>query len=303
MTGNGVRPGAPKVSLLRIILTPILIIALVLGIFIYNLVDTIGILTRGGELVYVEETFTTHLNGVYNAGVKDAKATDSALAIIFLYDVDTNTMNYEIKAGSNLMNEVTDLFGSDKAFGKYLNDSKIVSRTDYTKTFAKDLGKVMSSMAKEIEELDLYSVFVKRYAEDTSFPDAKLHTEKNVSMALDNSVELESALAAFTEETGIPVIVSVGTYEGLFGRTMPWTDILFEVLLLAVAAYMTFGLVKKIRAYKRMEADLATQPQNPQPVRSPYYDDEEDEEESDEEYEYEEEEELEEESDEDKTEQ
>ena len=302
MTGNGVRPGAPRVRLLNVVLTPILIIALVLGIFVYNLIGTIGILTRGGELIYTDDAFKPHMENVYNAGVKDAKATDSALAIIFLYDVDTNTMNYEIKAGSNLMNEVSDLFGSDKAFGKLLNDNKIVRRTDYSKTFAEDLGKVMIKMADKVNELNLNNVFVRKYAENTSFPDAKLHTEKNVSMELNNTAALESALATFTAETGVPVIVSVGTYEGLFGRTFPWTGILFDVVLLAIAAYLTFGLVKKIRAFKRMEADLATQPQDPQPVRSPYYDDEEDEEESDEEYEYEEEE-VEEEDSEDKTEQ
>ena len=292
MTGYGAGQGAQRGGLLSVILMPLLLIVLVLGLLIYNLVGTIGILSRGGEFVYVEETFKTHLNGVYNAGVKDVKATDSALAIIFLYDVDKNTMSYEVKAGSNLMNEVTDLFGVDKDFGKLLNDNKVVSRTDYSKTFAEDLGKVMNKMATKINELNLNNVFVRKYESDTTFPDAMLRTDEKVSMSLDNSDALKSALAEFTAETGVPVIVSVGTYEGLFGRTIPWTGILFDVLLLAVAAYLIFNLIKKIRAYKRIEADFATQPQVQQPVRSPYYDDEEDEEESDEEYEYEDEEEV-----------
>ena len=63
------------------------------------------------------------------------------------------------------------------------------------------------------------------------------------------------------------------------------------VAILALTAYLVYSLIKKIRNFKKVQADMAAQPQLKVNVRSPYYDDEEDEEPAeDEDSEYEEEE-------------
>ena len=290
--GNN-RYGAPvKSSLLSVIAMPIILIGVALAIFIYNLIPLVGVLSNGGAITCTEEAFNDYVDDTYAEGIKGASAKYSALVIVCFYNEDTGSMDYNIKAGKNLMNEVSDLFGSGKSFSKLFSDSKTVRTKDYKKTFAQDLGQVMETMVEKVNELELNNVFIRKHAADATFADSKLIVNEKTSYDIENKDQLTAALATFTAETGIPVIVSVDSLEKIAGgRTIPWTDILLVVAILALTAYLVYSLIKKIRNFKKVQADMAAQPQLKVNVRSPYYDDEEDEEPAeDEDSEYEEEE-------------
>ena len=242
--------GRGNAGLISIMLTPILIIAVALGIFIYNLVGTISALSNGGEIVVTQEAYDAHIASIEKQAIAEGKDKDGTIILTFYYDEDTGAVTPDIKAGANLMNEVTDLLSNAAVYD---------SIKTYSDTFKADLVAVLNKAADDIVKL-----------EGTSFID-------------DSDGAVAEAVKSFSEKTGIALVVSVDSSAAVFGRTTPWKDIIIEVALLAFSVYMIFNLVKKVRAYKQMQADLATQPQEPTVKKSPYYDDEEDEEEVDDE--------------------
>lgn len=262
-----------KVSLLNVILTPILIIAIALGFMIYNLVSLIPTLANGGNIAYDQTVLDEYQTKEYNSAFKNAPAEGNGLVITFMYNEDTNAMEYVIKAGNNLRTQVTDIFKVEGEFGQYLN--KHATSDNYKATFSKSLVNAMDHMAKEVTELDLTDVFNKNY-KDGQMPEPKLVDKSGFSLDV-KAVNAE--LKEFYDETGISVTVVVDNAAKVFGRSIPVTDILLMVLILLVIVMTTVSLVKKIRAYKRGEFNAPAQGQGA-PIRvnprSPYYDEEED---------------------------
>ena len=273
MTGNGARQGGARVGLFSIVLTPIIIIVVALGIFIYNLVGTIGALVNGGNIVVTQEAYDEHIGNIEKATVKEGQDKDGVIILTFFYDPDNNTVTPDMKAGSNVMNEVTDLMSKVEAYDKVKT---------YEATFVSDLSEVLNKLADDIQKLELNSNYIKKY-DPAKLPASTFVQLEGKSCVEGNSDALMAAVKSFNEKTGLALVVSVDSSEAVFGRTTPWKDIIIEVALLAFSVYMIFNLIKKVRAYKQIQADLATQPQEPVVKKSPYYDDEEDEEEVDDE--------------------
>ena len=270
MYGNGTRQGAQaRVGLFSILSTPILVIVIALGIFAYNLVGTIKAISNGGNIVVTQEVYDQHIANIENAAVSEGQDKNGTIILTFFYDADTNTVTPDMKAGSNVMNEVTDLLSKSEAYD---------SIKTYESTFVSDLSAILDKMANDIQGLELNSNYIKKY-DPEKLPESTLVQLEGKSYVDDSQGTLASAIKSFSEKTGIALIVSVDSSAGVFGRTAPWKDIIIEVALLAFAVYMIFNVVKKVRAYKQMQADLAAQPQEPVVKKSPYYDDEEDDEE------------------------
>ncbi len=265
--------GRGNAGLISIMLTPILIIAVALGIFIYNLVGTISALSNGGEIVVTQEAYDAHIASIEKQAIAEGKDKDGTIILTFYYDEDTGAVTPDMKAGTNLMNEVTDLLSNAAVYD---------SIKTYSDTFKADLVAVLNKAADDIVKLDLNSNYIKKY-DPAKLPASQLVKLEGTSFIDDSDGAVAEAVKIFSEKTGIALVVSVDSSAAVFGRTTPWKDIIIEVALLAFSAYMIFNLIKKVRAYKQMQADLATQPQEPTVKKSPYYDDEEDEEEVDDE--------------------
>ena len=257
-----------KVGLLNVIMTPIIILVIATAILIYNLVSLIGVLVNGGEIVYDQTVLDEYVSKAYNGAYETSSAKESGLAIIFFHNEDTNAVEYLVSPGSNISSYVTEIFGTESEFGKYLNEN--VHKDSYKETLASDLSSAIIHMADKVAELDLISNFVKNH-DLSNMPVS--HLVDNTAFALDAST-VNSALNTFTEATGIPVVMVVDSAEAVFGRTIPTTDILMVVLILVVIGLVTASMVKKIKAYKTMENDFGTQSENRIHVnaRSPYYD-------------------------------
>ena len=276
MTGPANNRGA-KVGLINVIAMPIVIIALATGILIYNLVSTISILANGGEIVYDEEVLNTYLTTNYSDSFKGTGVEQqSGMVIFFLYNEDTNQMEFTIKPGSNIRSDVTAIFATDSEFGTYLKNN--VKSDSYEATLSKSLSGVMTHMAEKVEKLDLTSNFSKNY-DESKMAGSALKIKEGFGFTVKND-EINASLAAFEAETGIPVVIVLDTAVNAFGRTTPVTDILMIVLLVAVIALCTASMIKKIRTYNRLVSDFgnAAEPNKIHVnARSPYYDEDDDE--------------------------
>lgn len=274
MYGNGARQGAQaKAGLFSILSTPILVIVIALGIFAYNLVGTISAISNGGNIVVTQEAYDQHIANIEKAAISEGQDKNGTIILTFFYDVDTNTVTPDMKAGSNIMNEVTDLLSKSEAYD---------SVKTYESTFVSNLIAVLNKMATDIQGLELNSNFIKKY-DPAKLPEATLVQLEGKSHVDDSAGTLDAAIKSFSEKTGIALIVSVDSSADVFGRSAPWKDILIEVALLAFAVYMIFNIVKKVRAYKQIQEDLGSQPQEPVVKKSLCHDDDDEDEEEDEE--------------------
>ena len=279
MTGNYGQQGRGNVTLFSVISTPILILVLATVLLVYNLIGLIGVLVNGGEIVYAEETLNNYINTTYDNSFKNSSAKNSGLVLMFFYNEDTNTMEYTVKAGSNVSTYASAVFGTDSKFGAYLE--KNLKMENYKATFGDTLAAAIDQMAKDIEELKLMSNYV--YEHDVSkMPVPQATVKKGAGDIFSNETadKISAALVRFQAETGLYMVMSLDTSVNAFGRTIPTTDIFMVVLIMFVIALCSFNLVKKVREYKRYKNDFGTQEQSRIRVnaRSPYYDEDEDDE-------------------------
>lgn len=277
MTGNYGQQGRGNVSLFSVISTPIIILVLATVLLVYNLIGLIGVLVNGGEIVYEQETLDNYISSTYDGNFKKASAPKSGLVLMFFYNEDTDTIEYTVKAGSNVSTYASAVFGTDSKFGEYLK--KNLKMENYKATVGDTLAGAIDQMAKEINSLKLMSNFV--YQHDvTNMPKAEAYVKKGAEEAFsqDTAGKITAALERFYAATGIYAVVSLDTSVNAFGRTIPTTDILMVVLILLVIGLCTFNLVKKIREYNRIKNDFGGQEPTRIRVnaRSPYYDEDED---------------------------
>ena len=220
--------GTQKSGILSIALTPVLIIVIALGIFVYNLVGTITALSNGGNIVVTQEAYDQHIGNIEKVAVSEGQDKDGTIILTFFYDVDTNTVTPDMKAGSNIMNEVTDLISKVEVYD---------SIKTYESTFVNDLSTIIIKLADDIQKLELNSNYIKKY-DPAKLPESTLVQLEGKSHVDDTNGTLAAAIKTFSEKTGISLVVSVDSSADVFGRTTPWKDIIIEVALLAFSVYM-----------------------------------------------------------------
>ena len=287
MTGRYGQGGAPRQSLFSVIMTPLIITILATGLLIYNLIGLIGVLVNGGEIVYEEETLNAYKTDAYKENFKfeGATGTQNGLTLMFFYNEDLDTVECTYVVGTNIQNSISNLLNSEtEGIGAALERHSKVG--NYKDTVVANISAAIDEIAESIEELDLINSFVKHYSsKNIGDPAVKVKDESFITQK--SADELLPHLVEFEAKTGIPVYVVIDTAVNAFGRTIPVTDILMVVLILLIITLCVVNMVKKIRAYKRVQDDFGGQEANRIQVnaRSPYYDedDEEDEEAEDEE--------------------
>ena len=293
MTRNYGQQGAPQQTLLSVILTPILLLALVVGVLIYNLVGLIGVLSKGGNINYDQTLVNNYLTAAEKAAFEGVSARDNCLSICVFYDENDNSLRYDITGGTNIRSEARNYFSTNGKLGalvqNYLNDEKNKGN------FVGALTSSIYGVADEIVKLNLTSSFTyNRVVDPTNraYPDVTLVElnsqthETYISVA--EAAYIESALVYLEEKTGIVVDLQIDTSVHAFGKNVPAMDVLMVVLLAAIAGLCTFNLVKKIRTFNRIKNDFGDQEQSRIRVnaRSPYYDEDDDDDESEENNDY-----------------
>lgn len=285
MTGNYGQQGRGNQTLFSVIATPVIIITLATVLLVTNLVSLIGVLVRGGEVVYEEEALNAYIGGVYDEYYKEiggsSKNKDSGVVLIFFYNEDTNTIEYAVKSGSNVQAEATKVFGTENAFGKYLKEKLKMDEENFPEKFDETMAGAIKAMIAEVKDLELNNPYISKCDKDM-LPSLVVIQDKGLEEneeQLPEKIfapmpETQKALDQFKKEAGFSVVITLDTSENAIGRNIPLTDIFMVVLLVAVMALCTVNLIKKVRDYKRIKADFGDE--DPSRIRvnarSPYYD-------------------------------
>ena len=141
----------------------------------------------------------------------------------------------------------TDL--SDEYFAGVNSLSHLLKDTKdyYENSLDEDLAKIMRTMTRKAERLNLGTSFYDEYSHENS---PQSHLINNTDLKLTEKT-VNDALASFTEETDIPVVIVVEDMEDVFGKTMPMGDIIVLVVLAGLAVAAIVVIVRTVKNRKK----------------------------------------------------
>ncbi len=222
-----------------------IIILLILAIFISILFGSaISSVAAGGSVNYNEEAFQDYANAKYY----EEFDSEDCIMIVMLTGEDNNGYYYIGWVGDNIRNGINRLFGNEYTkLGQAMHRN--INSTNYKYSLSQNLAMVAEDMTDEISSLNLSSSFNK---DVITTKKAALRNYTDLSI---NAETVESALSEFYDETKIPIVIVVEDAEDVFGRTLPWVDIIICLVLLAIAIYIIYVTVKAIKNRKRANTD------------------------------------------------
>lgn len=234
------------------------VILLFIAFFLIWLLLPNGTVTLGGD-GYSEERFQDYANTQYEAAFGSSSAYEDNLLITLLVDEDYANFYYIAWVGDHIDYEINGLLGNnDTALGMAMLDC--VSETNYKYSLDSDLARVMDTMAAEIQSLGLSGSFT--CSEDHVQVESQL---KNFSHLEMTDATVNDALTAFTEATGIPVVIVVEDMDAVFGessepaqtQTEPTGGLNVSIIVMSVmGVVLVAALVIAVKAIRRRNQQL-----------------------------------------------
>lgn len=237
-------------GILGIILLPAILIILGTVILVFNLINTIQIISQGGQIVYDEEKLQDYAAVEYDKYFTDKTTYEDNLLIVVLTTEENEEYSCIAWVGDNIKTDINDMFGNEETeFGRAVKGS---ISPNYKYSLDSNLARVMGEMEQEILSLDLKSSFKTNNDMSNKSP-SKLVNYTDLQMT-DKTVN--DSLNSFTEKTGIPAVIVVDEAETVFGKTMPIANIVLLVAVIALIAFCVYYMIKKIVEKRRVDRDF-----------------------------------------------
>jgi len=199
-----------------VLLLPIIFI-LVGGIL---LVTTVGsaftAIQQGGIVEYDEYAFQDYADACYAEAFGTSDTYEDHILLVVLIDPEgMSDYNYIAWVGDHIDYSISDLFGDNSSvLGRTM--SSCINPSSYKYSLDSNLGQVVETMTSKIEALRLEDSFLCR--EDHYVAESYLLNQTTLPLT---ETTVNTALEAFTEKTGISMVIVVDEMESVFGRTMP----------------------------------------------------------------------------------
>lgn len=200
--GPRYRGGGCLGGFLGVLIVPIFVIILLLNIFM-----------SGADVTYVqydEEVFQDYADERYAEVFGSSADYEDNLLLVFLVDEDHYTYYYISWVGDHVVNDVSNLLGSNNALGRYMDNS--INESNYKYSLDSDLAYVMEQLSDSVSALGLSSSF--DCGSSYASPTARFINDSELSMT-DSTVE--NAIAKFTAVSGIPTAIVVDDVSDVFG--------------------------------------------------------------------------------------
>ena len=161
---------------------------------------------------YDEEKFQDFANSQYEVEFGRSSAYEDNLLITVLIDEDYYNYYYIAWVGDHIDYEINCLMGNNEtALGRAMESC--ISSTNYKYSLDSDLAHVMQTMTGKVQALGQDSSF----ACSENHGGIRSHVTNHANIELTEST-INGALEAFTDATGIPVVIVVEDMEDVFGR-------------------------------------------------------------------------------------
>ena len=220
------------------------ILLLVVGVMMFAMVGSaLTSVANGGVISYNEATFQEYAGREYNKAFGTSDATDDNILIVVLVNEESSGYYYLPLGGNNIVDEVSELFAVNRDFDQAMDGT---IQDYYANSLDGDLAKVMRTMTRKVQNLNLETSFYDKYSHENS---PASHLVNNTDLAM-NEKTVNDVLLAFTEETDIPVVIVVEDMEDVFGKNIPTEDLVIMGVLaiLGVVAIVTIVRVIKDRS-------------------------------------------------------
>ncbi len=228
-------------GLLGIMLMPLIILALI-GLFAALLLSSaFSAFATGGNIVYNEEVFQDYANEQYYAEFSG----EDAVMLVMLTGEEHDGYYYIGWVGDYVQSDINRLFGNEYTeLGQAM--SRNVNQNNYKYSLSSNLSMVVEDMTYEITSLGLSSSFKREISNPSNKAVLRNYTDLGIS-----ADTVQPALDEFLAETDISVAIVVEDAEDVFGRTMPWFEIILSVILLGVGIFVIYSMIKSIRYRKK----------------------------------------------------
>ncbi len=229
-------------SLMNMIFGPIIFIVVIL-FFLFAIMGNGVTVQETGN--YDENALQDFANRQYEAEFGESSAYEDNLLITFLIDDEEYYDFYYIAwVGDHIATEINHMLGNnDTVLGQAMNDC--INATSYKYSLDSNLAQVMEIMSGKIQALALESSFTctENHTQVTS------HLTNRTNLDMTEST-VNNALAAFTDATGIPVVIVVEDMDAVFGKTVANTSgssVSFVLILGLIAVAVIILVVKNQR--------------------------------------------------------
>lgn len=203
-------------------------------------------ISNGGRIEYDNREFQVYADAQYQAEFGQSSAYEDNLLITFLVNEEADGYYAIAWIGDNVAEPIKEMFGNEyTAFGQAIRGS--VNAEYYEFSLSSNLATAVRTLTDRITALNLKSSFISRSDQSNM---TKSHLTNNSHLSMNKST-VETALAEFTEATGIPVVIVVDEMEAVFGRSFSSGDIFTIIIMIAMVALAIYLIVKAFKSRKR----------------------------------------------------
>lgn len=232
-------------GLLGMLMLPIIIIMLVVVVLISTIGSAFTNVVQGGQILYDEEKMQDYADAQYAAEFGTSGAYEDHILLVFaVEDEEYYDYAYIAWVGDHINTKINNMFGNDQtALGRAIKAN--VNQTNYKYSLDSNLAGVVTTMQENIEALGL----------DSSYNSACKDTHADVTSHLTNRTEsmelteatVNDALAAFTEATGISMVIVVDEAEDVLGKTLSFADIMTVIVCIGLLIFAIVLIVKAVK--------------------------------------------------------
>lgn len=231
-------------GLLGMMFLPVIIIFLIVGMLVLNLTTTLSVVSNGGLVNYNYDRLEEYALEQYAEEFGSTTAYEDNILIVVVTAENNYDFDWYGCVGWHVDGEISNMFGGNQTTlgGAMLSN---VNQQSYKNSLTRDLSNVMITMKNAVANKRLESSFTCN--EIRSEYDS--HITNKTDLHIDASV-VNDALASFTEETDIPVVIVVDEAEDVFGKYMPAQTIITLVIIVVLVGLAIFLIIRGRRNKK-----------------------------------------------------
>lgn len=210
------------------------------ALFIFSMVgSSFSTVLQGGTVVYDENKIQDYAQAQYDALFASSGAYEDCLLITFLVeDEEYYDYHYVAWSGYHIHDDVRDIFGNEQTvFGQTIDAN--VSVASYKHSLDKNLADVVDDLSAYIAALGVQTY---ECTDDRGAVRSRLINKTGIAMS---ETLVNEALASFTEETGVPVVLLVEDRDVVFGRQLPIGAIFTVLVVIVIIVALVVSLVRK----------------------------------------------------------
>lgn len=224
---------------------PILILSIAAIFLLTSVIQLISVLAQGGVVTYDSSKFRDYALTQYEAQF-DASSAGYEDNLLIVFSTVEGYDEYRVQAmiGNNIIDGITYMFDDGAEFSRALE--KHLLADDYSTSLDRCLYSAIDSITQSAQNYP--SSFLKEQTVDHR-SSAVINRDENLKGFTGEYTQ--AALDAFTEETGIPVVLIIEDEEDIFGRGVPAYVIVSGLISLGFCIFGTVWIVKAVKAKKQ----------------------------------------------------